>query len=356
MVSTTVRPDSFSPDSRSHRLRRACGSRAAVGSSRKTTSGLVHQGTGDRQPLRLATGEVLGPRVGLVRQTDPLQPGVGAARASTPYSAAKVRICSRVVSRSKYAVVCSCTPIGGSSAELRGHGPLPEQPHLAAVGPAQPLDHLQRRGLPGAVRARGSRRTRPRRPRSRPRRRPGSRRRRGPGPPPRSQPCADRRPPLSSAGEQRTRTTRSATDIRARSAVSSAQIWSNVAAARATTSRRRPPRRPPGSAASAAASVHASTWAVSWACTACRSSRSAARAIVCQRSLRGSARIRETSIGRPSRSPRAKCTRATSSGSISARAAVCTMPSTMYAGGHTATRAARSSGTSRRTRASRRAS
>ena len=74
-------------------------------------------------------------------------------------------------------------------------------------------------------------------------------------------------------------------------------------------------------------------WAVSWACTACRSSRSAARAIVCQRSSRGSARIRETNSGSPSRSPTSKCMRATSIGSRSSRAAVSTTPSSMYAGG-----------------------
>ena len=70
--------------------------------------------------------------------------------------------------------------------------------------------------------------------------------------------------------------------------------------------------------------------------------------------VRGSARIRETSSGRPSRSPTSKCMRATSVGSRSSRAAVSTTPRIMYAGGHTATRTARSSGTPFSTSASRR--
>ena len=74
-----------------------------------------------------------------------------ARAAGTPYSAAKVRICSRAVSRSKNADACSCTPIRGSSRGLRGHGALAQQPDRARVGPAQALDHLQRGGLAGAV-------------------------------------------------------------------------------------------------------------------------------------------------------------------------------------------------------------
>ena len=76
-----------------------------------------------------------------------------------------------------------------------------------------------------------------------------------------------------------------------------------------------------------------STCAVSWVCTACRSSRSAARAIVCHLSSRGRPTIRCSSTGSPSRSPSAKCTRATSSGSSSSRWAISTIPSSMYAGG-----------------------
>ena len=63
---------------------------------------------------------------------------------------------------------------------------------------------------------------------------------------------------------------------------------------------------------------------------------------VVARAARGSA---TTSSGSPSRSPTSKCARATSIGSRSSRAAVSTMPRIMYAGGHTATRTARSSGT-----------
>ena len=81
--------------------------------------------------------------------------------------------------------------------------------------------------------------------------------------------------------------------------------------ARRSRSRRASPRARPTTTASCSsqsatrtgtgwsAEVSASTWAVSCACTACRSSRSAARAIVCQRSSRGSARIRATSVGQP---------------------------------------------------------
>ena len=51
-------------------------------------------------------------------------------------------------------------------------------------------------------------------------------------------------------------------------------------------------------------SVVASTWWVSRACTEWRSSRSAARAMVCHRSSRGRSPIRCTSSGTPRRSPR----------------------------------------------------
>ena len=64
---------------------------------------------------------------------------------------ANVWICSRAVSRSKNAEACSCTPIRGSSRGLRGQGGSPSSRDGARVRPAQPLDHLQRRGLAGAV-------------------------------------------------------------------------------------------------------------------------------------------------------------------------------------------------------------
>ncbi len=76
-----------------------------------------------------------------------------------------------------------------------------------------------------------------------------------------------------------------------------------------------------------------------------RHSLGAALAMVCHRSSRGSPRMRCTSTGRPSRSPSAKWTLATSAGSRPVRSAVSTTPSTMYAGGSTATRSPSSAGT-----------
>ena len=119
-------------------MRRACGSRAAVGSSRKTHLGVVDQRAGDGEPLGLAAGEVLDPGVGLVLEPDPLQPLVGRLRGPTPYSEAKVWICSRAVSRSKNDDAWSWTPIRGSSAELRGQTGWPSTVTVPESGRRSP--------------------------------------------------------------------------------------------------------------------------------------------------------------------------------------------------------------------------
>ena len=94
---------------------------------------------------------------------------------------------------------------------------------------------------------------------------------------------------------------------------------SSVSAARATRTSSPSSHSAIRAGAESSAEVVRSTCAVSWACTACRSSRSAARAMVCHLSSRGSATIRCSSAGRPSRSPSAKWTRATSAGSRPSR-------------------------------------
>ena len=87
--------------------------------------GVVHQRAGDREPL--ASARRTAPRPGC--RPCPPGPRARATRrpgaAETPYSEAKVGICSRAVSRSKNDDACSCTPIRGSSAGLRGQGVSP---------------------------------------------------------------------------------------------------------------------------------------------------------------------------------------------------------------------------------------
>ncbi len=88
--------------------------------------GAVHECAGDRQALRLPAREPLGAGACLVGEPDPLQPVVGDRR-PTPYRAAKVRICSRALSRSKKADAWSCTPIRGNRRSLRGQGRSPSR-------------------------------------------------------------------------------------------------------------------------------------------------------------------------------------------------------------------------------------
>jgi hypothetical protein len=87
----------------------------------------------DREPLLLTAREVLDAGVGLVDDPDPVEPASAAAGA-TSYSAAKVWICSRAVSRSKNEEACSCTPIRGSSDRLRGQGDSPSTRTVPASG------------------------------------------------------------------------------------------------------------------------------------------------------------------------------------------------------------------------------
>ena len=113
--------------------------------------GVVDQGAGDRQPLQLAAGQLLGPGVGLVVEPDRAEPFVGRARRRRRTSEAKVWICSRAVSRSKNDDACSWTPIRDSRPFVARPRTLPEQRDRAAVGGAQTFDDLQRRGLAGTV-------------------------------------------------------------------------------------------------------------------------------------------------------------------------------------------------------------
>ena len=61
-----------------------------------------------------------------------------AAFVPTPYSEAKVWICSRAVSRSKNDDAWSCTPIRGSSAELRGQTDWPSTVTVPESGRRSP--------------------------------------------------------------------------------------------------------------------------------------------------------------------------------------------------------------------------
>jgi hypothetical protein len=112
--------------------------------------GVVDQRAGDREPLGLAAGQVLDPAVGLVDQPDPLQPLVGGGDRD-------------VVERGEGADLLAR---GEPLEERRGlqlHADPREKPGVArpdllaehagraGVGPAQPLDGLQQRGLAGAV-------------------------------------------------------------------------------------------------------------------------------------------------------------------------------------------------------------
>ena len=60
--------------------RRAAGSIPVVGSSRKTSSGSLIEGEGDRQTLALAAREVLRPRSALLAEIHELDQVVGGAR------------------------------------------------------------------------------------------------------------------------------------------------------------------------------------------------------------------------------------------------------------------------------------
>src|SRR2546421_2865700 len=112
--------------SRSQRLRRACGSSAAVGSSRNTTSGPCTRAQAIESRC-IWPPESFSVRV-LALSVNATTSSISSALAGgTPYSAANVRICSRAVSRSKNEDACSCTPIRGNSLALRGHGDRPSR-------------------------------------------------------------------------------------------------------------------------------------------------------------------------------------------------------------------------------------
>ena len=97
---------------------------------------VVHQRAGDRQPLLLAAGQLLG-RSSALSPARPCSSISSAARPATPYSDANVRICSRAVSRSKNDDACSCTPMRGSSRVARPRR-LAEHPDLPASGLRSP--------------------------------------------------------------------------------------------------------------------------------------------------------------------------------------------------------------------------
>ncbi len=118
-------------------MRRACGSSAAVGSSRKTTSGswTSAQAIESRwawPPERSST------RLSALSSSPTRSSHSSAASAPTPYSEAKVWICSRAVSRSKNDDAWSCTPIRGSSAELRGQTDWPSTMTVPESGRRSP--------------------------------------------------------------------------------------------------------------------------------------------------------------------------------------------------------------------------
>ena len=129
--------------------------RPDVGSSRNTQVGAVHQRARDRQPLRLAAGELLGAgrRPCSVR---PTTSSISSARLAPGRrsESANVRSCSRAVSRSKNDDACSCTPMRGSSAGFARPRRLSrERVTSPPSGSRRPFDDLQGGGLARAVRA-----------------------------------------------------------------------------------------------------------------------------------------------------------------------------------------------------------
>src|SRR5215213_1999013 len=109
-----------------------------------------------------------------------------------------------------------------------------------------------------------------------------------------------RHPGLHHSLESKRRTTRRPTEVRARSArplVMERSVFTDSDTAVFDLSQPSTTSRAPLVAAPSVLR----TAAVSWACTACRSSRRAARAMVCHRSSRGSSMIRPSSLSRPSR-------------------------------------------------------
>ena len=271
-----------------------------------------------------------------------------------------MRICSRAVSRSKNADACSCTPIRGSSRGLRGHGGSPSSRTVAGVGPAQPLDHLQRRGLAGAVGPEDAEEL----PAARPSKLTPSTARQLPvascevGDLDRS-PLADQARGLDTLDHrglrQRARPAASVTDAagptdsRARSACSSAQISLSVRDRPGHDHLvARPPSPRPGPVP-AASGVGRRPAPARSAGRARRAGRRAARRGPSSASGR---RAAAPGSGRPASAARAARRARSASGPPRSgrgrrawRSRRC--PSTMYAGGSTATRTARSSGTPR---------
>src|SRR2546421_9395456 len=116
-----VRPCTLIARSRSHRLRRACGSSAAVGSSRNTSSGSWTSAQAIDSRC-ICPPESFSVRVSALSVSPTVSSISSALAGPVPYRDANVRICSRVVSRSKNDDACNWTPIRGRSAGLRGQG------------------------------------------------------------------------------------------------------------------------------------------------------------------------------------------------------------------------------------------
>ena len=139
-------------------MRRACGSSAGGRLVEEDHLGVVHQRAGDRQPLQLAAGQLLGAGAGLVGEADQLQPLVGPRRRDAVQGGEGADLLAGGEPlEERRGLQLDADP--GQQPRVARPGRLAEQPHLAGVRAAQPLDHLQRGGLAGAVRARGCRRT-----------------------------------------------------------------------------------------------------------------------------------------------------------------------------------------------------
>ena len=148
-MTSTVAPPSRRSDTSRHTSRRLSGSRPVVGSSRITSSGL---------PINVharSTRRVSPPDRASMRTSARCSSDSSASMSSTGRGVVRVALHRRSVSRTvrspEKPLRWSRTPVRRRRTARSAIGVEPQHADLAVGRRGQPLDHLEGRGLPGAV-------------------------------------------------------------------------------------------------------------------------------------------------------------------------------------------------------------